>query len=202
MTSSFRLETKSKETTQPQIVQSIEAGIKWLGQERQCGLGLNKETPSCEGKKRPKERLSYQNEFWEVLHDHFNKSPFQLSVFFSVYSSKARTPASHAREFLMSQPSASDSELQKSLAWQGLTISGRLWKRGLLGGRTAAVDKRPLAGLETRTCGKPRNNRVRMGMAAKVSVPSPGLSLWGLRKERGVPLSFPPKPHSSVNFIS
>lgn len=63
MTSSFRLETKSKEITQPQIVQSIAAGVKWLGQERQCGLGLNKGTPSCEGKKTPKERLSYRNEF-------------------------------------------------------------------------------------------------------------------------------------------
>lgn len=76
-------------------------------------------------------RKGYQINFWAVLHSNFNESTFQLSVF-STPLSTAQThaaAASHAHEFLMSQLSASASELKKPLAWQGLTISGRLWKR-------------------------------------------------------------------------
>lgn len=112
-----------------------------------------KGTPSCEEREDVRKgypiRMNFENSsmiIWRSLH-------FSSLCSFSIYSSNARTPASHAHEFLMSPPSASASELQKRLAGQGLTISGRLWKRSVWW-QDSCVDKGPLAGLVTRN----RNN--------------------------------------------
>lgn len=201
MTSSFWLETKNKGNhTTPDCAIYNDRVIKGQGRDT-CALGLTKEHLHVRKREDVRKgypiRMNFENSsmiIWRSLH-------FSSLCSFSIYSSNARTPASHAHEFLMSPPSASASELQKRLAGQGLTISGRLWKRSV-GWQDSCVDKGPLAGLVTRNCGKPRNNTAQMGTAAKVSVPSAGLSLWELRKAIGIPLSFLPNPTVGKECIS
>lgn len=186
MTSSFWLETKNKGNhTTPDCAIYNDRVIKGQGRDT-CALGLTKEHLHVRKREDVRKgypiRMNFENSsmiIWRSLH-------FSSLCSFSIYSSNARTPASHAHEFLMSPPSASASELQKRLAGQGLTISGRLWKRSVWW-QDSCVDKGPLAGLVTRNRSKNPPVRQQAGCWASQRHPCP----WAVLRE------LPPPPQAA-----
>lgn len=86
------------------------------------------------------------------------------------------------------------------LAWQGVQpYPERSFRRGLLGSRIS-VDKRPLVGLESRSCGKPRKSKAQMGIR-EVSALTLGVPLSAKPHSRGEELTSPLNPTPQVNFI-
>lgn len=110
--------------------------------------------------------------FWAVLHCNFNKSPFQLSVLNPLYLQLKHMqylPAMSMNSWCPSQvPLSSKSPL---LARGQPCLEGS--ERGLLGSGTAAVDERPLVGLERPGAVRnPEIKRLRWGQLQRYQLPS------------------------------
>lgn len=136
--------------------------------------------------------------FWAVLHDNFNESTFQLSVFStpSNYSSNAGSICHPCSWIPDVQAECLCLWAPKAPCLTGVNHNRKALEEVCWGGRTAAVDKRPLVGLETRSCGKPRNKKAQQQRSQLLSTGH------GLKKETGVPLFFPPNPTAGKEWTS